>query len=108
MLDKHINQKLAIYLDSLSAHKAKKVVAFAKENDIKLILSPIYSPDVNPIEWAFSKIKRVFKQLKLGCLVRGEEVVVRDLIKKAFFSILICVGKYAESKRIVELKSEYN
>ena len=78
---------MAIYLDSLSAHKAIKVRNFVKENDISLIWNPIYSPDANPIEWAFAKTKIVLKKLKLGCLVRGEEIDSSKLIKEAFKSI---------------------
>jgi transposase len=60
-------------MDDLSAHKAEKVnKELSREKQLRALLSlPPYSPDFNPIEEAFSKIKAVVRKaarLELGRL----------------------------------------
>lgn len=44
-------------MDNLSAHKPARVRELIEERGCELIYLPAYSPDLNPIEEAFSKIK---------------------------------------------------
>jgi transposase len=61
-------------MDDLSAHKAEKVnkELIERKAAVRALLSlPPYSPDFNPIEEAFSKIKAVVRKaarLELGRL----------------------------------------
>ncbi len=46
-----------VILDNLPAHKPARVRELIEERGCELIYLPAYSPDLNPIEEAFSKIK---------------------------------------------------
>ncbi len=44
-------------MDNLSAHKGERVRELVEERGCELLFLPPYSPDLNPIEEAFSKVK---------------------------------------------------
>ena len=46
-----------VIMDNLGAHKAKAVRATIRSAGAKLLVLPQYSPDLNPIEKLFAKIK---------------------------------------------------
>ncbi len=46
-------------MDNLTAHKGDRVKELIEEQGGELLYLPPYSPDFNPIEEAFSKIKKV-------------------------------------------------
>ncbi len=46
-----------VILDNLSVHKSAKAAAIVKERGAWFLFLPQYSPDLNPIEMAFSKLK---------------------------------------------------
>jgi transposase len=48
-----------LVLDNLPAHKTQSVRMFLKQSGIAVRHLPPYSPDRNPIELAFSKLKRM-------------------------------------------------
>lgn len=48
-----------VVLDGLGAHKTSKVRELVEEREADLLFLPSYSPDLNPIEEAFSKIKNI-------------------------------------------------
>ena len=47
-----------VVLDKLGAHRPKRIRELIEERGAKLVFLPSYSPELNPIEQAFSKIKR--------------------------------------------------
>ena len=49
-------------MDNLPAHKPKRVRELIEERGCELIYLPAYSPDLNPIEEAFSKIKGMLRR----------------------------------------------
>ena len=51
-----------VIMDNLPAHKPKKVRELIEERGCELIYLPAYSPDLNPIEEAFSKIKGMLRR----------------------------------------------
>jgi transposase len=51
-----------VVMDNLSAHKGKKVRELIEARGCELIYLPPYSPDLNPIEEAFSKIKSLLRK----------------------------------------------
>jgi transposase len=53
-----------VVMDNLSAHKGGRVRELIEERDCELIYLPPYSPDLNPIEEAFSKIKRFLREVR--------------------------------------------
>ena len=50
-----------VVLDNLSSHKTAKVQAAFRRHGIGYEYLPPYSPDLNPIENAFSKLKRLVR-----------------------------------------------
>ena len=51
-----------IVLDNLSAHKGGRVKEIVEARGCELVYLPPYSPDFNPIEQAFSKIKGLLRR----------------------------------------------
>lgn len=46
-----------VILDNLPSHKSEKAAQILKDEDAWFLFLPAYSPDLNPIEMAFSKLK---------------------------------------------------
>jgi transposase len=57
-----------VVLDRLGAHRTEKVREFIEGRGADLVFLPSYSPEMNPIEEAFSKIKQLVR--KAGARVR--------------------------------------
>ena len=51
-----------VVMDNLSAHKGERVRELIEQQGCKLLCLPSYSPDFNPIEEAFSKIKAFIRK----------------------------------------------
>ena len=49
-------------MDNLPAHKPARVRELIEERGCELIYLPAYSPDLNPIEEAFSKVKDMLRR----------------------------------------------
>jgi transposase len=49
-------------MDNLSAHKGERVKELIEGQGCELLYLPPYSPDLNPIEEAFSKIKSLIRK----------------------------------------------
>jgi transposase len=71
-----------VVLDGLGAHRTEKVRELIKARGADLVFLPSYSPDLNPIEEAFSKIKH---------LVRKEGARVREALVEAIGRALAAV-----------------
>lgn len=52
-----------VLLDNLSVHKRRDIQALIEEADCQLRFLPTYSPDFNPIEPVFSKLKERIRRL---------------------------------------------
>jgi transposase len=57
-----------VLMDNLSVHKAGWVRDLIEQKDCQLWLLPAYSPDMNPIEEAFSKVKNLIRKTKARTL----------------------------------------
>lgn len=53
-----------VIADNLSSHKSAVAQAFLKAQGNWLVFLPPYSPDLNPIEMAFSKLKAHLRRMK--------------------------------------------
>jgi transposase len=51
-----------VVMDNLSAHKGERVRELIEDRGCELLYLPSYSPDFNPIEEAFSKIKGLLRK----------------------------------------------
>lgn len=52
----------AVVMDNLSAHKGERVREMIEARGCEVLYPPPYSPDLNPIEEAFSKIKALLRK----------------------------------------------
>jgi transposase len=57
-----------VLMDNLSVHKSGWVRDLIEERGCQLWLLPSYSPDLNPIEEAFSKVKNLIRKAKARTL----------------------------------------
>ena len=51
-----------VVMDNLTAHKGERVKELIEERGCELVFLPPYSPDFNPIEQAFSKLKALLRR----------------------------------------------
>ena len=51
-----------VVMDNLSAHKPRRIRELIEQQDCELRYLPAYSPDYNPIEEAFSKVKNLLRK----------------------------------------------
>ncbi len=51
-----------VIMDNLSSHKRASVRAMIAARDARLVFLPPYSPDFNPIEMAFAKLKALLRK----------------------------------------------
>ncbi len=52
-----------VVMDNLGAHRPKRVRQLIEERGCELIYLPPYSPDLNPIEEAFAKVKHILRKI---------------------------------------------
>jgi transposase len=71
-----------VLMDNLSAHRPKRVRELIKQQGCELIYLPSYSPDYNPIEEAFAKIKSLLRK----AAARSKEALI-EAISVALSSI---------------------
>jgi transposase len=50
-----------VVMDNLSSHKGERVRKLIEDRRCQLLYLPPYSPDLNPMEEAFSKVKRLLR-----------------------------------------------
>lgn len=58
-----LNPGDVVILDNLPGHKSDKAKAILKERGAWFLFLPSYSPDLNPIEMAFSKLKAHLRRI---------------------------------------------
>ncbi len=64
-----------VVMDNLGAHRPKRVRELIEQRGCELLYLPSYSPDYNPIEEAFAKLKRL---LRKAC-ARTKEALVEAI-----------------------------
>jgi transposase len=52
-----------VVLDKLGAHRPTRIRELIEARGAELVFLPSYSPDLNPIEEAFCKIKNILRKL---------------------------------------------
>jgi transposase len=68
-----------VVMDNLSVHKSRYVRELIERRGCELWFLPAYSPDLNPIEEAFSKAKGILKKAKARTLQALFEATARAL-----------------------------
>ncbi len=68
-----------VIMDNLSSHKRQRIRELIEDAGARLVFLPPYSPDLNPIELIFAKVKQ---------LLRSMACRTRDALWKAMQSVL--------------------
>lgn len=69
-----------VLMDNLSSHKSAKVRELLEAKGCKLLFLPAYSPDLSPIELAFSKLKEYLR--RVGARTRAAlETAIGEALK---------------------------
>ena len=68
-----------VIMDNLSSHKRQRIRELIEDADARLVFLPAYSPDLNPIELVFAKVKQ---------LLRSMACRTRDALWRAMQSVL--------------------
>ncbi len=58
-----LSEGQVVVLDNLGAHRTERIRELIEEKGAELVFLPTYSPDLNPIEEAFSKIKNILRKI---------------------------------------------
>lgn len=53
-----------VILDNLSSHRSAAAIQAIEATGARVIYLPPYSPDLNPIENIFSKVKQLFRKIR--------------------------------------------
>jgi transposase len=68
-----------VIMDNLPAHKIKEVRAVFNKHKIAYMFLPPYSPDFNPIEMSFSKLKAILRKESEKTIPELEKAVVKAM-----------------------------
>ena len=68
-----------VVMDNLSAHKVEGVRRLIEARGAQLLYLPPYSPDFNPIEQAWSKVKQLLRSAKARTVEELEQAVAGAL-----------------------------
>ncbi|MDR2699363.1 MAG: transposase [Nitrososphaerota archaeon] len=86
-----LNEGDVLVLDSLSVHKVKGVLRPLWDKGVWIVFLPVYSPDLNPIELVWSKMKMMIRKLRTRteaelqvALTKAIEWITSDDIKGYF------------------------
>lgn len=75
----HLRPGQVVIMDNLSAHKVEGVRVLIEATGARLMYLPPYSPDLNPIEQAWSKVKQLLRSLKARTAEALEAAVAEAL-----------------------------
>jgi transposase len=64
-----------VVMDNLGAHRPKRIRELIEQRGCELLYLPAYSPDYNPIEEAFAKIKNLLRR----AAARSKEVLIEAM-----------------------------
>ena len=80
-----------VIMDNMRSHHVKKVAEVLNKAKIQLLYLPPYSPDFNPIEKMWSKMKAIMRKMKIR-----DSTLLPDAVKKAIGYVRIsdCKGRF--------------
>jgi transposase len=58
-----LSERQVVVFDNLGAHRPRRIRELIEEWGAELVFLPTYSPELNPIEEAFSKIKNILRKV---------------------------------------------
>jgi transposase len=79
VLSPRLHPGQVVIMDNLPAHKVAGVRRFIETTGARLLYLPPYSPDFNPIEQAWSKIKQLLRSAKARTVEALERAIAQAL-----------------------------
>jgi len=70
-----------VVLDNLSSHKNKQALGLLEQAGVEVRFLPPYSPDLNPIEKMWSKVKALLRGMKARTLPALEQAIAAALAR---------------------------
>ncbi len=64
-----------VIMDNLSSHKVQGITEAVQKAEASILFLPPYSPDLNPIELMWSKLKAVLRKLKIRTAERLSDAI---------------------------------
>lgn len=68
-----------VVMDNMRSHHVKAVREILEAKGMKVLYLPPYSPDLNPIEKMWSKMKAILRKWKIRCLEQIPDAIQRAL-----------------------------
>ncbi len=68
-----------VVMDNMRSHHAKVVTEFLKEQGVQYVYLPAYSPDMNPIEKMWSKMKALLRKWKVRAIDMLPQAIAQAL-----------------------------
>lgn len=87
-----------VVMDNLQAHKSKRVRECIEACGAEILFLPPYSPDLNPIELAWSKMKAILRKIAArtyDTLLEGVAQALRAITPSDASAFLRCCGYFA-------------
>jgi transposase len=75
VLSPRLREGQIVVMDNLGAHRPKRIRELIEQQGCELLYLPAYSPDYNPIEEAFAKIKNFLRKAR----ARSKEALVEAI-----------------------------
>jgi transposase len=72
-----------VVMDNLGAHRPKRVRELIEQRGCELLYLPSYSPDLNPIEEALSKVKHILRKIA----ARTKELLLVEAMGRALAAV---------------------
>jgi transposase len=85
-----------VVMDNLSAHKAPAVREWIEKAGAEVLYLPPYSPDLNPIEKAWAKLKQLLREVKARSKETLDQAITEPLPRitpdnaRAWFRLALC------------------
>jgi transposase len=80
ILVKSLQAGQIVVMDNLQAHKSGRIKQMIEAKGCQLLFLPGYSPDLSPIEEAFSKLKTVLRRVEARTREDLEEAIAQALL----------------------------
>ena len=80
-------RRVALFMDNLSVHRCGRSLDEMSRLGFVAIFNTAYSPEHNPIEMIFSKVKHYFKAIKTNAIVNRQNEETKALIKRSFVNV---------------------
>ena len=81
ILCRHLEHGDVVVMDNLAAHKSARAKELIEAAGARIVFQPPYTPQVNPIEMAWSKLKSLLRAARVRSREHIEAVIKESLIK---------------------------